>query len=101
VRLLRPLIGPETVFLGGSLLAVAGWSASQALLPAAAMSVACAILLVLGGLLAGIFWRDRSIRCAHITYFDAGGAMFLLGCCAAVLTEPDALIRLLSPTEQD
>ena len=95
------LTGPETVFFGGTLLAVVGWATSQVFLPAAAMSVVSTVLLGSGGLLAAIFWRARSIRAGHVTYFDAGGALFLLGCFAAVLTDPDALIQVLNQREPD
>lgn len=90
------LSGPYAAFFGGSLAALTGWVVAQAILPAGiAMPVAATTFLAFGGTVAFLAWRQRGGEPARITYFDAGGALVLIGCFAAAAVDFDQLMPLL------
>ncbi|HEY7458381.1 MAG TPA: hypothetical protein VH765_06485 [Xanthobacteraceae bacterium] len=59
----------------------------------AAVATACVI-----GLTA---WRARAITARHPSYWDVAGALAFIGMCAAILSEPDQVLRLFEATPRN
>lgn len=95
-------IGPVHLFVlavGAStiLAAYAGRATSlDALFPAVS-----ATLFVSAALLAAIGWKQRKAKPAFVTYWDISGALTLIGCAAAMMTEPENVIQVFGLREKN
>jgi hypothetical protein len=88
-------VGPVHLFVlaVGTSAIVAAYAArttsQDALYPAVA-----AALFVSAALLAALGWRQRKAKPAFVTYWDVSGALTLIGCAAAMMTEPENVMQL-------
>jgi hypothetical protein len=62
--------------------------------PDALLPAICTTLFVSAAVLAALGWRQRKAKPAFITYWDASGALTLIGCAAAIMTEPETVMQL-------
>jgi hypothetical protein len=88
-------VGPVHLFVlavGAS--AIVAFSASRAVSPDALLPVVCIALFVSAAILAALGWRQRKAKPAFITYWDVSGALTLIGCAAAVMSEPESVMQL-------
>jgi hypothetical protein len=80
------------VVLGAAVSAAAAWILPGALVLPALSSAAVVAAVIVGG----IAWRrPRNPSCDRITYADLAGALTLIGVCAALLSDPEAVIPFL------
>jgi hypothetical protein len=68
--------------------------AARAMSPDALLPAICTTLFVSAAVLAALGWRQRKTKPAFITYWDASGALTLIGCAAAIMTEPETVMQL-------
>lgn len=88
-------IGPVHLFvLAVGVSALTAAYASRAISPDALYPVICATLFVSAAILAAIGWRQRNAKPAFVTYWDVSGALTLIGCAAAMMTEPESVMQL-------
>ena len=59
-----------------------------------AMSIAIAIAAV-------AWWRKTARQSANVTLWDAAGAFMLIGCAAAMLSEPEVLLQVFGQTQKN
>jgi len=59
-----------------------------------AMTIAIAIAAV-------AWWRKAARHSATVTLWDAAGAFMLIGCAAAMMTEPENLLQLFGFTQKN
>ena len=88
-------IGPVHLFalaVGAS--AITAAYAARTISPDALYPVVAAVLFVAAALLAAVGWRQRKAKPSFVTYWDVSGALTLIGCAAAMMTEPENLMQL-------
>jgi hypothetical protein len=88
-------VGPVHLFVlavGAS--AVVAVYAARAIAPEALFPVIAAALFVSAAILAAMGWRQRKAKSAFVTYWDVSGALTLIGCAAAMMTEPENVMQL-------
>ncbi|MDQ8729423.1 hypothetical protein [Bradyrhizobium sp. LHD-71] len=109
IRSLRPqweklrgaVSGPQAGFLGATIIALATWSVSQAMLPPdMVMPLVATLFLVLAAGIGTVAWRRRRVEgtqvaSAQVTYADVAGALTLIGFFVAATIDPDQLVRLV------
>jgi hypothetical protein len=85
-----------------ALLAAAPIALAAALMPRAAVLPALSLAaLALAGVLGGIaWWRKASRHAASVTLWDAAGACVLIGCAAAMLSQPENLLQVFASTHR-
>lgn len=87
--------GPLYLFLltvGAS--AGAAAYASRTMSPDGFLPVLSGVLFVSAALLAAIGWRERKARPDTVTYWDVAGAVTLIGCAAAMMSEPENVMQV-------
>ena len=88
-------VGPMHLFVlavGAS--AIVAVYAARAMSPDALLPAIRTTLFVSAAVLAALGWRQRKAKPAFITYWDASGALTLIGCAAAIMTEPETVMQL-------
>ena len=88
-------VGPVHLFVlavGAS--AIIAAYAARAIAPEALYPVVAATLFVSAAILAALGWRQRNVKPAYVTYWDVSGALTLIGCAAAMMTEPENVMQL-------
>ena len=88
-------VGPVHLFVlavGAS--AIVATYAARTMSADALLPVVCATLFVAAAILAAFGWGQRRARPAFVTYWDASGALTLIGCAAAMMTEPESVMQL-------
>jgi peptidoglycan/LPS O-acetylase OafA/YrhL len=91
----RQPVGPVHLFalaVGAS--AIVAAYAGRAISPDALLPVVCAALFVSAAILAAVGWQQRTAKPAFVTYWDVSGALTLIGCAAAMMTEPENVMQL-------
>ena len=88
-------VGPVHLFVlavGAS--AIVAAYAARTIAPEALYPVVAAGLFVSAAILAALGWRQRKAKPAFVTYWDVSGALTLIGCAAAMMTEPENVMQL-------
>ena len=95
-------LSPHLTLGGLALLAAAPLMLAIALVPPAAVLPTISFAaLGLAALVAGFaWWRKANRHGQTVTLWDVAGACVLVGCAAAMLTEPDNLMQVFGQTEQ-
>ena len=80
------------------LLAAAPIALAAAFVPRAAVlpALSLAALALAGVLGAAAWWRKASRHAAGVTLWDAAGACVLIGCTAAMLSQPENLLQVFA-----
>ena len=90
------LSGPQAGFLCATLIGFGAGGFSRATLPPdVVMPIVATIFLLLAAALAFFAWCRPPLDPSQVTYFDAAGALMLIGCFAATTIDPDQLVRLV------
>jgi threonine/homoserine/homoserine lactone efflux protein len=88
-------VGPVHLFvLAAGASAILAAYAAREISPAALYPVVAASLFVSAAILAAFGWRQRKVKPAYVTYWDVSGALTLIGCAAAMMTEPENVMQL-------
>ncbi len=88
-------IGPVHLFvLAAGASAILAAYAAREISPDALYPVVAAALFVAAAILAALGWRQRKAKPAFVTYWDVSGALTLIGCAAAMMTEPESVMQL-------
>ena len=88
-------IGPVHLFvLSVGVAAITATYAAREISPDALYPVVCAVLFVAAAILAAVGWRQRKTKPAFVTYWDVSGALTLIGCATAMMTEPESVMQL-------
>ena len=88
-------IGPVHffVFAAGASAILAAYAARE-ISPDALYPAVAAFLFVSAAILAALGWRQRKAKPAYVTYWDVSGALTLIGCAAAMMTEPESIMQI-------
>lgn len=88
-------IGPVHLFVlaAGSSAILAAYAARE-ISPDALYPAVCASLFASAAILTAFGWRQRKAKPAFVTYWDVAGALTLIGCGAAMMTEPESVMQL-------
>ena len=87
--------GPLHLFvLAAGVSAIMAAYAAREISPDALYPVIAATLFVAAASLAALGWRQRKAKPAFVTYWDVSGALTLIGCAAAMMTEPESVMQL-------
>ncbi len=86
---------PVVLFLlaVGSSVGVASY-VSRAIGPGSLLPVMSGALFAAAALLATIGWRERKAKPDTVSYWDVAGAVTLIGCAAAVMSEPENVMQV-------
>lgn len=88
-------IGPVHLFvLAAGASAILAAYAAREISPDALYPAVAASLFVSAAILAAIGWRQRKVKPAYVTYWDVSGALTLIGCAAAMMTEPESIMQV-------
>jgi hypothetical protein len=88
-------VGPVHLFvLAVGAAAIIAAYASRSISEHALYPVACAVLFAAAAILAALGWRQRNAKPAFVTYWDVSGALTLIGCAAAMMSEPENVMQL-------
>lgn len=88
-------IGPVHLFaLAAGASAILAAYAARKISPDALYPAVAAALFVAAALMAALGWRQRKAKPAHVTYWDVSGALTLIGCAAAMMTEPESIMQV-------
>lgn len=88
-------IGPVHLFvLAVGVSAILAAYATREISANALYPVIAATLFVAAALLAALGWRQRKAKPSFVTYWDVSGALTLIGCAAAMMTEPENVMQL-------
>lgn len=88
-------IGPVHLFvLAAGASAILAAYAAREISPHALYPAVAASLFVSAAILATLGWRQRKAKPAHVTYWDVSGALTLIGCAAAMMTEPESIMQV-------
>ena len=88
-------IGPVHFFvLAVGVSAILAAYAARTISQDALYPVVCAVLFVSAAILAALGWRQRKAKPSFVTYWDAAGALTLIGCAAAMMSEPENVMNL-------
>jgi len=69
--------------------------------PAATLPAISLAAITVAGVAAGVaWWRKANRHGASVTLWDVAGAFVLIGCAAAMMTDPENLMQVLGQTER-
>jgi hypothetical protein len=85
----------------GALIGVLAWAAvfQESLSSHALLSASSLLLFLLAAVIAVIAWR-RPVPHHQFSYWDAAGALTLVGLCVAATVEPEQMIRIVAGTDR-
>jgi prepilin signal peptidase PulO-like enzyme (type II secretory pathway) len=89
---------PHIMLAVATLAAAAVIGVHAAVLPPELVLPALSVMLIASALCVALFallFPSGRGGAAHITCWDVSGALYLFGCCAAVLGEPEGVIALM------
>lgn len=89
-------LGLMVLLAGAPLLFVATIVPHAAVLPAISLT-AIALAAAIG---AFAWWRNTKRHTATVTLWDIAGAFMLIGCAAAMMTQPENLMQVFGHTEK-
>ena len=91
-----PALGSKlAVAVSGAVLSAVFLISAWALPSQLVLPIVCLAALATAAVIAFVAWKQRAPDRRHPTYWDIAGGLTFIAMCAAVLSEPDQVMRLL------
>lgn len=95
-------IGPQIMFAGALLLAVAAWIVTErAFTSDLTLPLVATLLFVSAGVATFVAWGRGAMAQHRLTYWDVAGALTFIGICTAALIDPEQMLRLVATAPGD
>jgi hypothetical protein len=95
-------IGPQVMFAGALLLAVAAWIVTERTFTSdLTLPLVATLLFVSAGVATLVAWSRGAMARHRPTYWDVAGALTFIGICAAALIDPEQMLRLVATAPGD